>query len=403
MKKLTVLLSILLISAALLLPPLALGGDDLSRPMTENTRKELTKAHKCIQNQRPECARNILSRYVEKSKTPHPYGILLYTNLLTENAEWDTASAVLEKGYTNYPECRQIVHNLAIVKYEHKEYEQSGELFLKTNALSKKPQPSIQYQAAVAFYLAEKFQRTYEVLTPLLEQQKVQKNWVRMAAHSLIKLKKWKKAERVLATFVKRSPEEHIYWKLLANVRMELKRYKKAATALEIAYRIKPPSKKERQTLSQLYLYIDAPLMATHALKDDFTSTPSPEVCDLMVRAYLTAGRADKSIDLLNKAIAQNPTAKRWLTKGRILYSKRRYQEATEALVESVKLGENKGKAAFLLGMAYWEQKQWQNAREWFQKAKQFKPQSKRAARALRSIEAMEESKRQSAIPLNLS
>ncbi|WP_229595521.1 tetratricopeptide repeat protein [Pseudodesulfovibrio sediminis] len=371
--------------------------------MTEQTRSKLQKAYSCIKNNQPECARTILSRYMENSTRPHPFGILLYGSLLMEQNQLQEAAQILERGYADFPQCRQIVHNLAVVRYEQKEFTKAGELFLKSCLLTKKPAHNTRYQAATCFFQAKKYAQAYDVTKPLLGLKTVKPDWVRLAAHSLILLKRWPEAERTLIHFLRRSPTEHAYWKLLANIRMQRKHYKKAAAALEIAYRIAQPTALERRTLSQLYLYINAPLLAAHALEGSFTHTPSPKVCDQLAQAYLTAGRTKQALDMLDKAMALEKTPERSLIKGRILYAKRRYPEAIAALRQAVQLNDKTGLANYLLGMIFWEQKQWDEARHWFQSAEKFKHHARHATRAINAINAMEESSRQSNLPFDAS
>lgn len=392
--------SFVLALALLLLPSLALGDCGLSHPMSEQTRNRLQKAYSYMQGNHPESAERILSGYMAGTSHPHPYGILLYGSLLLNTNQLEKAADILGKGCREHPDCRPIVHNLAVVRYEQEKFLQAGELFLKSCELAKKPARCVRYQAAVCFYQSERYARAYAVAAPLLEHARVRPDWVRLSAHCLIQLKRWPEAERTLLRFLKRSPDNHGYWKLLANVRMARKHYKQAASALEIAYRLKAPNQTERRTLSQLYLYVNAPLLATHALEDDFADSPSPEVCDHLARAYAAAGRVDQAIAVLDQAIARENSAERWLTKGKLLYGRRHYGKAAKALRQAVKLKEETGLAHFLLGMTYWERKDWNQARQWFARAEGFKRHAKRAARAIRAIDAMEATRRQSEEPL---
>ena len=385
---------IIFVTTLLLLPTLALAN--MSRPMTEQTQRKLTKAHTCINKGNSQCAQRILSRYIENSTRPHPYGIVLYGTLLLEQKNLPLAAEILEKGYENYPQCREIVHNFAVARYEQERFEEAGKLFLESYELSKEPKPAVRYQASACFYQAEKYKQAYAAIRPLLDTTTVKTNWVKLAAHSLIQLKDWPRAEKVLIRFLKASPTEYAYWQLLANVRVERKHYKRAAAALEIAYRITPPNETQRRNLSQLYLYIDAPLLSAHALEDSFTGTPSPKVCDQLARAYLSAGRTRQALGMLKLAIRQDNTAERWLTKGKILYSKRRYPEAAAALKQSVKLKEKTGLAHFLMGMSLWETQHWEKARISFAQAATHKRYAKKANRAIKSIDNMVDSERQS-------
>lgn len=384
---------LLLLTIAL---PASVLANDLERPMTEQTRQRLMKAHACMQKGKIDCARNILSRYVDNSRRPHPYSVILYGNLLLQQNELPEAARVFEQGYDNYPQCRQIVHNLAVIRYDQERFQEAGELFLKSSELSAKKIPDTRYQAAVCFYQADAYRRAYETVRPLLALQQVKKDWGQLAVHCLIHRKDWPRAEATLIRFLRKVPAEHEYWKLLANVRIERKHYKRAASALEIAYRIKTPSEQERRNLSQLYLYVNAPLMAAHALEDSFKSTPPPKVCDQLTQAYLTAGRTESALEMLDLAIQQKNTAKRWLTKGQILYGKRRYEDAEKALKKAAELKEESGLAHFLLGMSLWEQQKWQKSKEWFNRARQFDRYAKRADRAISSIESMMKSEKQS-------
>lgn len=362
---------------------------DWSSPLSPAAGRILHQAQVLMEKGDDAEAGRLLAEYVDGQKNPHPLGSLLYGNWLMEHDRLDAAADVYADAFRREPKSTELALNLGVARFRQKRFEDAGGLFLKASELSEKPRPGWQFHAAACYFEAENPQKTCDILRPLLERSCVKPGWVRLMAHSYIALEKWAEAEGVLIRFLRQQPEAEKYWQLLANVRVQRKHYPEAAAALEIAFRLKTPTQSERESLSNIYMFIGAPLMASRVLEADPSRQISPEVCDNMTRAYLLAGRRDDALRMLGKAIEREETGARWLEKGRILFSARRYDAAADALGEAIRLKEKTGLAYYLLGLTEWQRQNWDAARESFNLARQCKRYRRPATQALASLESL--------------
>ncbi|NJB66681.1 tetratricopeptide (TPR) repeat protein [Desulfobaculum xiamenense] len=362
---------------------------DWSRPLAPAAGRILHEAQQLMQRGETERAGRILAGYVEGRERPHPLGSLIYGNWLMEARRVDDAAAVYEAALADEPGSADILMNLGVARYRQKRFAEAGELFLRAADQSDRPRLGLRHQAAACLFQGGDAARAVDVLAPLVDLPGAKAPWVRLMVHCLVQLERWDRAEGVLLRFLRMHPDDACYWKLLANVRSERQRYRQAAAALEIAYRLKPPTQKERETLSQLYMYVGAPLMAARALEGAFSDAPSPELCDRMARAYLCAGRRNEALRMLDVGLRQKPCGRRWLEKGRILYAARRYDAAADALTRAAVHGERSGQAHYLLGLVEWERRNWDAARENFRIAANTGRFREQATRALASLETL--------------
>lgn len=366
-----------------------------SRPLSPAAGRVLHQARQLEERGEDARAGEVLAEYVASSKNPHPYGCLLYGNWLMRHDKMAEAARVYEDALQRESDSPDIALNLGVVRYHQERFVDAGDLFLRAADASEKPRHGWKYHAAACYYSGEEFGRAATVLEGLLAQPKVKAGWVKLYAHCLVSQKRWAEAEATLLRFLRVRPEQAEYWRLLASVRSERSHYKDAAAALEIAYRLKAPSHSERETLSQLYAYVGAPLLATKALEKSFAEAPSAKVCERMARTYMMAGRRAEAAKALERAIAQEPTAQRWLWLGRILYKERDMDAAQSALGRAVALGEETGQASYLLGLLEWDRRNWNAARRHFCAAGKCRKFKRHAQNAIASLDALVEAERE--------
>ncbi|UIJ38363.1 tetratricopeptide repeat protein [Desulfobaculum bizertense] len=365
-----------------------------SRALSPGSGRILQQAQQYMKSGKDQKAGALLRKYVEESSSPHPLGSLMYGNWLMSHDRLKKAAKVYAAALEKEPKSPELCMNLGVVRFRQERFAEAGELFLRSGPLMKKPDQSLVYQAAVCFFYDKQYHRVEHILHPLLADRSAKPEWVQLMAHSLVSQKKWGKAEGVLIRFLRVRPDEVPYWKLLAQVRIAEKKYRGAAAALEIAYRIHAPSRQERETLSQIYSYIGAHLLAMRSLEQSYTKIPPAKVCDKMARAYAFAGRDKKALAMMQQAVQQKPTAKRWMTKAQFEYKTRRYAAAENSLKQAVRLKEKTGLAQYMLGLVYWQRNDWSSAREYLLLAEKSRRYKRMAGQALGALESLGQAKR---------
>jgi tetratricopeptide (TPR) repeat protein len=152
-------------------------------------------------------------------------------------------------------------------------------------------------------------------------------------------------------------------------MRLDREEYKAAASALEIAHRLEGAKKGDWLELSELYLYLNAPLMAIRCMEYAYPGKMPGDRMAKIASTYARTQRFDKAMEIIEDALEQGPSADLYFEKGRLLYDAMRYEEAIVALEQCSKMDPKHGQAYILAGFAAWNMKQWEQARSAFVKA----------------------------------
>ena len=282
--------------------------------------------------------------------------------------------------------------NLAVVCYEQKNPLEAARLWERAFPLSPKKDPTLLYQAGAGYYEAKRFEDSARVLKKLLHLEgQPQKGWLELYIHVLMELDQNAEAIQELTRFLNRYPQEEGYWRLLAQLHLNAKKYRPAAASLEVAYRLKPPQDQAWKQLASIYFHLGSPLAGVKALQRAYGSAPEPRQCDELARWLEQAGRTDRALVWLDRALQAEPTARRFLTKARLLYDHGRYRESLPASARAVELAPELYQAHLLMGYAALELGRLDEAEKAFSqavKSEKYKPQ---ALAALNSIRRMKE------------
>ena len=313
----------------------------------------------------------VLKEYmaVAQEKIPLPaYQLLGHSYYQKEDIE--NAKNAYKSAFEAFPGNTEMLQNYAILSYEAECLTEAAGLFEKLYRLKGKKDKKILYQAAGIYFQAEKLKKTKQILTELLTSGgDLNPKWYEDMIALCIELKKWREAEKWAAKFLEWQPGRSEYWRLLAQVRLDREEYLPAASALEIAYRLEDAKKNEWLELSDLYLYLNAPLMSIRCMESAYDGQIPVERKIKIAKTYARTERFKEAIKYLNMAVEKNPTAELYYQKGRIFYDAMRYKEAIEALELCTNLDPNYGQAHILAGFAAWNLSAWEKSRSCFAKA----------------------------------
>ncbi len=371
---------------AVVLFPLTLhaGTVDITN-LPKEAIKPLYQAQQALKEKNyPETIR-VLTEYMGGAKETIPLpAFQMLGHAYYQNNDKNNAQKTYAKGHKAFPQNPEILQNYAILAYETGEYQNAGRLFETLYKLKGKADSKILYQAAGLYFQAEDMTNAKRVLGTLLSLGgKLDPKWYEDMIALCVGQKSWKEAEKWATQFLSREPEHPEYWRLLAQIRLDREEYGQGAAALEIAYRLEKPKASELLELSQLYLYLNAPLMAVRCMNQAYNANPPDEEIIKISEIYAKTLRFTDALKYLDQAIEKHPSASLYYEKGELLYNALKYRQAITALNTCTKLDPGFSRAYILKGFSAWNLKQWDASRSFFAKASTFPACSAQANEAV--------------------
>ncbi len=361
-------------------------------------RHALIKAQNFIKDGQMAEADKILSQYLQRTKETVPAEVFIMQGS-ARNDSGDKAGALKSflNGLKRYPGNKPLCHNSAVLLYEQQKYAQAARLFEKAYNLTNPRDLHMLYHAGAAFYEGGKYAESARVMSRLLATTQVtRKEWIKLAVHSYLQAGQKKKALNYLNTLLEKFPQEAEYWKLLAKVEMDCNRYVQAAAALEIGYSFIHPKEQERRQLIQIYKYINAPLKAANIMSNLCGKNPSPKKAQELALLYQRAGKIQKALEVIERSLVITSKGafnqKLLITKGKLLYSLRRYGAAKEVFTLCLKK-EPIPEAKLFRALCFWELKQWELSRKDFEQIKGLKKYKTKAQSALAALDDLAEAR----------
>lgn len=373
--------------------------------MSRDAQKALYSAQEAMKLEKFVAARNFLVDY-RATLTPEEQQLddnlpVMYFHMLaatwTAEDNLEEARKIFKDGWDRYPNDEALMINYAITTYNTEHFKEAGPLFERIYATVEKKDSRYLQQAAAAYYQIENYKEAKRVLTQMFAlPEKAKPEWYQMIIQVCMELNQMKEAENYVLQYLSEDPMKSEYWILYAQMRLDQEDYRGGASALEIAYHIKQPTRITRyEELADLYNYLNAPLKAAKSLEIALREKKSDEdqLTQKIVQIYTRAQRFDIALSYLDKMIAQNPTEKLYFEKARLLYDIRRMDEAIDALDECLKLNRKMGDALILKGFAAWYLKDWDKARDAFNAASDIKSVRLQADDALAVLDDLESAK----------
>lgn len=370
-------------------------GEELSREATQ----ALFNAQEAMKEDDFAGGRKFLLDYLATKPPEEKTPIVLYHMLgysYSSEGNMVEAQKVFKQGWEAAPEDKDLLLNYAIATWEIEKFEEAAPLFEKSYEIREKKDSKYLHQAAAAWYQAEKFLEAKRVLKQMLAlPEKPNPDWYQMIINICMELEQMDEAEDYVLEFLRFDPLKDEYWRLLAQFRLDDDDYRSAAGALEISYAVKAPRKKKSwEDLADLFAYLNAPLKVTGNMRNALTGAKANDPKFLqMAEFYARAQRFSPAVELIDKMIAVERTAKLYLEKGKILYDGGRIKDAIKAWESCIEVDDDIGECHILKGFAEWDLEDWDTSRETFEGALGIDEHRLQAEDAIAVLEDLESAK----------
>ncbi len=292
-----------------------------------------------------------------------------------------------------YPCYVPTLRNLAVVLLELNRPLEGALLLERAHALSRPPDPQVLFEAAVFYLQGKRPRRALTLLEGLCRRRLPPKAWLKALVQACLSLQRFDQARRALKRLLRREPGDAVLWRILAELNIRAKDYPAAAAALEVAYRLAPPSSPEGwRRLAEIYRAAGAPLPAARCYRRAWGDHPRPRDLERLARLYYFANYPRRALHWARRAVQQKPSPGGWALLGSIYQRLRRYPEAYRAFSRAARLGDKNGRYSLMAGYCAWRLDRLKDARAAFRsawrKAGKHRQLRREAERALESLEA---------------
>ncbi len=292
-----------------------------------------------------------------------------------------------------YPCFVPTLRNLAVVLLERKRPLEGAPLLERAHALSRPPDPQILFEAAAFYLQGDRPRRALALLEKLCRRPDPPRPWLKALVQTYLALRRFEQARRALERLLGREPGDPVLWRLLAELYLRTKDYPAAAAALEVAYRLEPPSSPPGwRRLAELYQAAGAPLQAARYYRRAWGDKPRPRDLERLAKLYYFANYPRRALELARRLVQRAPSPGGWALLGSIYRRLRRYPEAYRAFYRAARLGDKDGRYSLMAGYCAWRLDRLQDARDAFRlacrNAGRHRRLQRKAQRALESLEA---------------
>ncbi len=209
---------------------------------------------------------------------------------------------------------------------------------------------------------------------PAAERKPPKEQWYNLARFLYFEKGEINKTVDVLEILLTYYPKKD-YWVQLSHMYGETKNEKWQLSAMETAYVQDMLDKSSEQiTMAYLYLNGDVPYKAAKVMDrglNDGSIESKSKNWEIMGSAYRQSQVVKKAIPAMEKAASQSDTGELYARLGNIYLDGDQYKKAIDSINKGLKRGGVKrpDQARLVLGMAYFNDKQYTRAREAFQAA----------------------------------
>jgi tetratricopeptide (TPR) repeat protein len=263
------------------------------------------------------------------------------------------------------------------------------------------PPASAYVMLAQGYYQVKDFKKALvnveKAISMYKEKDKVPKEqWYNLARFLYFDSNDTNSAVRVLEELLKYYPKKQ-YWVQLSHMYGEQKKEKQQLAAMDTAYVQGMLDKGTEQiTMAYLYLNADVPYRAAVVMDKgikDKSIEPKSKNYELMGNAWRQAREIKKAIPAMELAAAKSDSGELYARLGNVYLDGDQFRKAITAINKGLSRGGVKrpDTARLVLGMAYFNDKQYSNARKAFTAARKDKRSQKYAAQWLKYIHSEQE------------
>ena len=206
---------------------------------------------------------------------------------------------------------------------------------------------------------------------------KPQESWVSLLLALYLQRDQYREAIPLLERLVAMVPEKKTYWMQLSSVYGQMEDYPNALAVMQVAYNAGLVTEdSEVRRLADLLLFNDVPYRGATVLETAIEKkmvNVDDKLYEKLANCWIAAGEFDRSITPLQRAAELSATGDMFVRLGEVQVQREDWAAATAAIQRGIDKGQLKdaGNANLLMGISHFNQKNYAEARRWFERARQ--------------------------------
>jgi len=302
----------------------------------------------------------------------------LYASIYNSQEKYGDARNALQQAITagglNEVELDQVSFNIAQLYLAEERWKEGAAALEAWIAKTPKPNSNAFYLLAVAYYQQGDERRALAPAEKAVAMsEKPQPSWLQLLLALYLKNEQYAKAEPFVRKLVAAQPNNKANWVQLSAVLGAQEKYDDALVALQLAYHMGLLTDQSDLTrLADLMAYNSIPYRCGTLLsKEAKRLDGSGAVQEKLSNCWVAAREWDKAVGPLRQAAQAKRSGDLYVRLGEVHVQREDWKGAIDALRKALDAGNAKdpGNAQILLGMSYYNLKQPQEARQWFQRA----------------------------------
>lgn len=289
-------------------------------------------------------------------------------------------------------------YTVAQLYFVQERWKEGIDALKKWFAMTEKPTASAYVLMAQGYYQMKDYDQSLTNVQKAIgmyrEDGKVPKEqWLNLARFLYFEKNDINNAVAVLEELLKHYPKKQ-YWVQLSHMYGEQKKETEQLAAMETAYVQDMLDKgTEKVTMAYLYLNAEVPYKAAKVMDEGLDGEAIEDTSknwEILGNAYRQAQEVDKAIPAMEKAAAKSDDGELYTRLGNIYLDGEQYNKAIDAITKGLQRGGVKrpDQARLVLGMAYFNEKQYAKAREAFQAAGRDKRSAKFAEQWIKYMDS---------------
>lgn len=303
--------------------------------------------------------------------------------------------AAIASGGLNEPEMLQAQYQIAQLYIAQEKWKEGIDALNTWFKSAPNPNSSAYYLLAAAYYQLKDFKNAIPAAEKAIElAEKPQESWLQLLLALRLQQEQYQEALPILKRLIATAPDKKTYWLQLSAVNSELEKYQDAATAMQLAYNAGLLTEdSEFRRLSELLLYIGIPYRAAEYLDKNLKEKKikaDQKVYETLANCWIAAREFDRAVEPLGQAARLHENGDLYVRLAEVQVQREDWAGAQDSLQKALDKGglRDAGNAKLLMGITLYSQNKYDEAKEWFQQARQHPNERKQADGWLQHIEA---------------
>ena len=303
-------------------------------------------------------------------------------NISYAQEKYDEARGHLQKaidaGGLSQQEIEQFRYQMAQLFMQQEKWKEGAAALEEWFKTATKPNSAAYYLLAVAYYQQDQFAKALPPAKKAVElMEKPQESWLAMLSALYLQREQYKDATPVLQQLIGLAPGKKTYWMQLSSIYGQMEDYPNALGTMQLAYNAGLVTEdSELRRLADLLLFNSVPYRGAQVLESAIERKAvklDEKLYEKLANCWIAAGEFDKAIGPLQKSAELAPTGDTFVRLGELQVQREDWNGVLTAMQKGIEKGQLKdaANAQLMMGIAYYSQKNYKDARTFFERAAQ--------------------------------